>query len=103
MALRTIPIRRAGNRDNLFMGGDRELVMFCGLVAAALIFSAQEMRATVFGVSLWFGALFVFRLMAKSDPKLRYVYLRSRRYKRYYAPRSTPFRENTDNQGRQYQ
>jgi len=103
MALRTIPIRRAGNRDNLFMGGDRELVMFCGLVAAALIFSAQEMRATVFGVSLWFGALFVFRLMAKADPKLRYVYLRSRRYKRYYAPRSTPFRENTDNQGRQYQ
>lgn len=103
MALRTIPIRRAGNRDNLFMGGDRELVMFCGLVAAALIFSAQEMRATVFGVSLWFGALFVFRLMAKADPKLRYVYLRSRRYKRYYAPRSSPFRENTDNQGRQYQ
>lgn len=103
MALRTIPIRRAGNRDNLFMGGDRELVMFCGLVAAALIFSAQEMRATVFGVSLWFGALFVFRLMAKADPKLRYVYLRSRRYKQYYAPRSTPFRENTENQGRQYQ
>lgn len=27
MALRTIPIRRAGNRDNLFMGGDRELVI----------------------------------------------------------------------------
>jgi type IV secretory pathway TrbD component len=103
MALRTIPIRRAGNRDNLFMGGDRELVMFCGLVAAALIFSAQEMRATVFGVSLWFGALFVFRLMAKADPKLRYVYLRSRRYKRYYPPRSTPFRENTENQGRLYQ
>ena len=33
MALRTIPIRRAGNRDNLFMGGDRELVMFSGLPA----------------------------------------------------------------------
>jgi len=25
MALRAIPIRRAGNRENLFMGGDREL------------------------------------------------------------------------------
>ncbi|NMQ07993.1 conjugal transfer protein TrbD, partial [Candidatus Accumulibacter phosphatis] len=32
MALRKIPIRRAGNRDNLFMGGDRELVMFSGLL-----------------------------------------------------------------------
>ncbi|MBU2866532.1 conjugal transfer protein TrbD, partial [Pacificibacter marinus] len=84
MALRTIPIRRAGNRANLFMGGDRELVMFSGLLAAALIFSAQEIRATVFGICLWWGALFVCRLMAKSDPKLRHVYLRHRIYKAYY-------------------
>ncbi|MGJ0492646.1 conjugal transfer protein TrbD [Methylobacter sp.] len=102
MAIRTIPIRRAGNRDNLFMGGDRELVMFSGLLAGALIFSAQELRATVFGAFLWFGALFVFRLMAKSDPKMRDVYLRSRRYKRYYPPRSTPFRDNTQTQESQY-
>ena len=95
MALRTIPIRRAGNRENLFMGGDRELVMFSGLLAGALIFSAQEVRATVF-------ALFVCRLMAKSDPKLRHVYLRHRRYKAYYPARSTPYRENTTSQGKQY-
>lgn len=49
MALRAIPIRRAGNRHNLFMGGDRELVMFSGLLAFALIFSAQELRASVGG------------------------------------------------------
>ncbi|GAW47588.1 conjugal transfer protein TrbD [Vibrio sp. 1733] len=102
MALRTIPIRRAGNRANLFMGGDRELVMFSGLLAAALIFSAQEIRATVFGICLWWGALFVCRLMAKSDPKLRHVYLRHRIYKAYYPARSTPFRENTSGQGKQY-
>ena len=77
------------------MGGDRELVMFSGLVAAALIFSAQELRATVFGIVLWFGALFALRLAAKADPKLRHVYLRHRRYARYYPPRSTPFRKNT--------
>ena len=52
MAIRSIPIRRVGNRDNLFMGGDRELVMFSGLVAFALIFSAQELRAMVFGLVL---------------------------------------------------
>lgn len=102
MALRAIPIRRAGNRENLFMGGDRELVMFTGLLAGALVFSAQEVRATVFGIGLWFGALFVLRLMAKSDPKLRHVYLRHRQYKAYYSPRSTPFRENTSSQGKQY-
>lgn len=57
MALRAIPIRRAGNRQNLFMGGDRELVMFSGVMAFALIFSAQEFRATVVGLLLWFCAL----------------------------------------------
>ncbi len=102
MALRKIPIRRAGNRDNLFMGGDRELVMFSGVLAFALIFNAQELRATIFGLVLWFGALFVLRLMAKADPKLRSVYLRQRRYKTYYPARSTPFRENTKSQGKQY-
>ncbi len=102
MALRSIPIRRAGNRQNLFMGGDRELVMFTGVMAFALVFSAQELRATVVGLTLWFGALHLFRLMAQSDPKLRAVYLRHRRYQAYYPPRSTPFRSNTASQGKQY-
>jgi type IV secretion system protein VirB3 len=95
MALRTIPIRRAGNRESLFMGGDRELVMFSGLLSGALVFSAQEVRAAIFGIVLWVSALFVFRLMAKADPKLRHVYLRHRRYRAYYPARSTPFRQNT--------
>ena len=38
MSLRAITIHRAGNRPSLFMGGDRELVMFAGLLAFALIF-----------------------------------------------------------------
>ncbi len=103
MALRTIPIRRAGNRENLFMGGDRELVMFSGLLAFALIFSAQELRATVVGLLLWSGAIYAFRVMGKADPKMRFVYLRHRRYETYYPARSTPFRINTTSQGKQYQ
>jgi type IV secretion system protein TrbD len=102
VALRRIPMRRAGNRDNLFMGGDRELVMFSGLLAFALIFSTQELRASVLGLVLWFGSLFLLRLMAKSDPKMRFVYLRHRRYKSYYPARSTPFRRNTASQAKQY-
>ncbi|NID16422.1 conjugal transfer protein TrbD [Luteibacter yeojuensis] len=102
MGARTVPIRRAGNRDNLVLGGDRELVMFTGLLAGALIFSAQEIKAGIFGVFLWVAALQIFRLMAKSDPKLRYVYLRQRGYKKYYAPRSTPFRTNGVAEERQY-
>jgi type IV secretory pathway TrbD component len=102
MALRTVPIRRAGNRQSLFMGGDRELVMFSGLMAFALIFSAQELKATVVGLLLWFGALYLCRRMAKADPKLRSVYIRHRKYKPYYPARSTPFRVNTRAQGKQY-
>lgn len=74
--------------------------MFSGLMAFALIFSAQELRATVFGLLLWFGALFACRLMAKADPKLRAVYLRHRRYQAYYPARSTPFRNHTTRRGR---
>ena len=99
MTLRTIPIRRAGNRHNLFMGGDRELVMFSGLLAGALVFSAQEWKATVFGIFLWFTSLYLLRLMAKSDAKMRHVYMRHRRYKAYYPARSTPFRENSKTKG----
>jgi type IV secretory pathway TrbD component len=94
MALRRIAVHRVGNRPNLFLGADREMIMFVGLVSFALIYSAQKLVATVFGVFLWFGCLFLFRLMAKSDPLLRHVYLRHRLYKTYYPPRSTPFRTN---------
>ena len=94
MALRTVPIRRSGNRHNLFMGGDREMVMFSGLLAFALIFSAQELRATIMGLGLWTLALFLLRLMAKADPMMRFVYLRHRRYRDYYPARSTPYRVN---------
>lgn len=95
MALRTIPIRRSGNRANLFMGGDRELVMFSGLLSGILIFSAQDWLSIIVGIALWFFSLHVLRKMGKSDPQMRAVYLRHRRYKSYYSARSTPFRENS--------
>jgi type IV secretion system protein TrbD len=94
MAIRTVPIRRSGNRDNLFMGGDRELVMLTGLLAGTLVFSAQDVKAFVVGATLWLLALYLFRVMAKADPKMRHVYLRQRRYRPYYPARSTPFRVN---------
>ena len=68
MALRRIPIRRIGNRPSLFMGGDREGVMFTGIISAVLIFAAQEFYTVIEGIALWIIALFVFRALAKSDP-----------------------------------
>lgn len=103
MSLRTIPIRRCGNRENLFMGGDRELVMCSGLISGVLIFSAHDLKAFIIGIVLWFCTLFITRSMAKAYPKLRHVYLRHRNYQKYYPPRSTPFRVNTKSQAKRYQ
>ena len=76
--------------------------MMSGLLAGALIFSAQELRAGIFGIAMWFAALYAFRLMAKADPKMRFVYMRQRLYKKYYPARSTPFRTNGPAEERQY-
>lgn len=96
MALRTTPIRRIGSRTSLLMGGDRELVLISGLLAATLIFVAFDWMAFFYGVGLWFFALWVLRKMGKADPLMRHVYLRNRLYKSYYPPRSTPYRVNGD-------
>ena len=98
MALRRVPIHRAGNRENLFMGGDRELVMFTGLLAVTLTIPTFSWPAIVSGIGLWFVCVWILRKMAKADPKMRYVYLRHRLYHRYYPAHSTPFRVNRQNQ-----
>ncbi|WP_029625481.1 conjugal transfer protein TrbD [Sphingomonas sp. PAMC 26605] len=103
MPLRSVPIRRSGVRNNLFMGGDRELVMLAGVAAAGLIGPAiDEPKAWIAGLFIWFGGLWAARLMAKADPLLRGVYLRHRAYRGYYAARSTPFRLNSRSQRKRY-
>ncbi|MDB7837034.1 conjugal transfer protein TrbD [Klebsiella pneumoniae] len=65
---------------------------------------SQDWIAAGVGIVIWAGALFLLRKMAKSDPMLRQVYLRSLKYSQpYYAPRATPFRKNTGTQGKRYE
>ena len=87
----TIPIHRAANRPVLLLGCDRELI---GLVigsSIALIWIGQTWSSVGYGVFLFLFSLGVLRLAAKADPYMRQVYMRSRRYKRTYLARSTPF------------
>lgn len=93
--LRRIPIRRVANRHNLFMGGDRELMMLSALCNAALVLTAINWLATAVGGLLWTISIVALRRMAKADPQMRRVYWRQRRYKTYYPARSTPWRENS--------
>jgi type IV secretion system protein VirB3 len=115
MALRTIPIRRAGNRTNLFLGCDREVIMFIGAAAAALIFMGQDTTATIYGLILWFSGLYILRVMGKSDPQMKGVWFYNiTRYKgakvhvgggkylpHYFPAQSTPHRINTRKPGGQ--
>jgi len=93
--LRSIPISRIAVRSNLFMGGDRELVMMSIIIAAILIFVPQDLFTAICGVGLWLGSIFILRQMAKKDPLMRHAGLRYlKKYRQaYYAPRSTPFCE----------
>jgi type IV secretion system protein VirB3 len=95
--LETKPMRRSGHRDTLLLGADRELLLFSGLISFTLIYAgvtatSGRLFITAFGVVQWFIILHLLRMMGKSDPKMRHVYRRHRRYKAYYPARSTPFR-----------
>jgi type IV secretion system protein VirB3 len=81
----------------LFLGGDRELVLFTGLVAFTLTVPSFQWASIATGIVLWLAALYLLRQMAKSDPLMRHVYLRQLRYRRYYPARSKPWRENKVN------
>jgi type IV secretion system protein VirB3 len=98
--LRGVPIHRSLNRPSLFLGCDREMIMFAGLMAGVMIFLSMSLVTAVLGVLFWLFSMFVLRLMAKSDPKMRHVYLRHRSYKRYYAARPTPFKRDSEAKSR---
>ena len=89
--MRVNPIHKSLCRPSLVLGCDRELIIFSGLLTAALVFSAMDWVALFAGLLLWTFSLFAFRRMAKADPQMRHVYLRHRKYRRYYSPRSMPF------------
>jgi|GEM_PF-923962 Type IV secretory pathway, TrbD component len=100
--LRQVTLHPVSNRPNLFMGGDRELVMFSAVIAGACIFSMQTLLSGVFGVALWVFSLYVFRLMARTDPLLRQVYLEHIKFKHYYPAHSSLAYENSKFQENRY-
>ena len=95
-------MHRVANRVTLFMGGDREMMMMVGLLSGTLIFLGQTMMSVGYGLLLWFVGSALLKRVAKADPKMRDVYLRSMRYARYYPSHSTPFRVNGEGQAKQY-
>lgn len=90
--LRRNRIHRALSRPNLLMGADRELVLLTGLAAVILIFVVLTIYSAVFGAAVWIVVVGMLRMMAKSDPLIRRVYVRHISYKHYYRPTPSPWR-----------
>lgn len=85
-------VHRALSRPNLLMGADRELVLVTGLAAIILIFVVLAWYAALFGIAIWLVAVAALRMMAKSDPLMRRVYVRHISYRPHYRPTATPWR-----------
>lgn len=98
MALRTKPVFRIGHRPNYFLGGDREVVLFFGIIAFALMVQGETPVSKVVGAALWVFGLFWSRAMVKRDPLWRRVWQRRQLYAVTYLARSTPFRVNSATQ-----
>lgn len=86
--LRHTPIFRALHRPNLLMGGERMPVLLLLVTTVGLAISSQNVLAAIVSVFLYVAGIFYLRMMAKSDPFMIGIYLRSVKYRGYYFPRS---------------
>lgn len=92
--LRETPTHRSLYRPNLVAGGERELMLFSGALAAAVGITSQTLVAIVFSAAFWIVAAWGLRRMARADPMMSKVYMRQLRYRAYYAHRSRPWRDS---------
>jgi type IV secretion system protein VirB3 len=87
--LRRTPIYRALHRPNLFLGGERELVLVTAILCAGVGVSSLTLFGATASVFVWSLCIGLFRVMAKSDPQLSRVYLRQLHHRPYYPPRAS--------------
>ena len=85
---REIQIHPSLNRPRLILGGERELVIYVGVISAVLIFGLVSWWSTILGILFWIFAMAVLVRMGKADALMRRVYLRHVRYQPYYPARS---------------
>ncbi len=84
-------IFKFGWRPVLFMGADRELTLITAF--ACLIVGVYSFSPLIIAVSItiWVVIVHFFRLMAKSDPLMRHVYVRHIKYNISYIAKSSFF------------
>lgn len=88
----TTLIHKSLHRPNLFMGGDRELVMFSGLLAFLVGFGGFTFYSAAAGIIFWLVALANIRRICKKDPLIRKVWMYYARQQAYYFARTSIWR-----------
>lgn len=86
-------IYSALNKPNLIFGADRELILMTGVVSFGLFFTGLTLLTTITAILILVINGFFLRLMGKSDPLMRHIFVRQVKYKKFYFARSTPFAE----------
>ena len=87
------PIPRVLSRHNLILGGERKPVLLSALACGCVAVPTMNLVGIVTGTALWFASLQVWRWMAKADPQMSGVYIRSLKYRGYYPAFSRPYRD----------
>ena len=83
-----VTIHPSVHRPRLILGGDRELVIFVGLISAILVFALLTWWSIPLGVILWLAGAACLGRIGKEDPLMRGVFLRHMKYQAFYPAKS---------------
>ena len=84
-------IFKFGWRPVLFMGADRELTLITAFTCVIVAVYSFSLIIVATSTLIWIVIVHFFRLMAKSDPLMRHVYVRHVKYNISYLAKSTFF------------
>jgi type IV secretion system protein VirB3/type IV secretion system protein VirB4 len=90
--MHTVPIHQSLHRHSLTLGAERELVMFSALIAFLVGVGGMTGISAASAALFWLSAVFVLRLMAKTDPQMSKVWMRHIRQQDFYSARSSRWR-----------
>jgi type IV secretory pathway TrbD component len=82
------PIHPSINRQHLLLGASRELVIFTAMMAFAIVIALMSLQGLAIAAGFWLSTLVLLRIMAKQDPLMWRVFLRSRGHKPFYPAKS---------------
>lgn len=92
MEARKVAIHQSLHRHNFVLGAERELVMTTALIALLVGVGGMTMISAVCAITFWVVSVFILRRMAKADPLMSKVWMRSIKQQDYYSSKSSRWR-----------